>query len=90
MLGSTPPHIGRVEIVPEFNTSKQGLEPHFVSVKAAAEFLDSTPWSVYQLLDAEVIDSQYEGRRRKVVLSSLRAYAESLPRERPDRPDGAA
>lgn len=71
----------------EFNTSKQGLEPHFVSVKAAAEFLDSTPWSVYQLLDGGAIESRYEGRRRKVVLASLRAYAEGLPVE---RPDGAA
>lgn len=63
----------------EFNTSKSGLEPHFVSVKAAAEFLDSTPWTVYQLLDSGAIKSQYQGRRRKVVLSSLREYAEGLP-----------
>lgn len=71
----------------DITNAKKGLEPHFVSVKAAAEFLDSTPWSVYQLLDAGAIESRYEGRRRKVVVSSLRAYANNLPTE---RPDGAA
>lgn len=70
--------------MPDFTTSKQGLEPHFVSVKAAADFLDTTPWTVYQLLDDGAIESRYQGRRRKVVLASLRAYAEGLPTEAPE------
>lgn len=40
--------------------------------------LSLTPWSVRQLLDAKVIESAYHGRRRLVVLESVRAYADSL------------
>ena len=55
------------------------IDPIFISVKGAAEVLDTTPWSVYKLLDAGVIDSQYMGTRRKVVVKSLREYAKNLP-----------
>lgn len=56
------------------------LEPIYVSVKEAATMLSISPWSCYQLLDAQAIDSRYHGRRRLVSVTSLRAYAEGLPR----------
>lgn len=57
------------------------VDPIFVSVKEAARILGGvTTWYIYQLLDAGQIDSQYQGRRRFVVLSSLRDYAANLPR----------
>ena len=54
-------------------------DPIFISVKEAAEMLALTTWSVYQMLDRQEIASQYHGRRRLVVLKSLREYAASLP-----------
>ena len=55
------------------------IQPIFVSVKEAARILGLTTWSVYQLLDAQKIASQYHGRRRLVRVESLREYADSLP-----------
>ena len=66
------------------DTSTTGsLEPIFVSVKDAARMLAISPWSCYQLLDAGKIEDRYQGRRRLVVLASLKAYAEGLPTEAP-------
>lgn len=60
------------------------LDPMYVSVKEAAKFLgDISTWQVYALLDGKKIESRYQGRRRLVVASSLRAYAESLPSDSP-------
>lgn len=59
------------------------VEPIFISVKQAALVLSLTPAYVYELLDAQVIESQYQGRRRLVRLASLRSYADALPTERP-------
>lgn len=59
--------------------TNRGIEPIFVSVKQAAEALNVTPFSVYQILDAQKIKSQYFGRRRLVDVESLREYAKSLP-----------
>lgn len=56
-----------------------GIDPIFVSVKEAADALGLTPWSVYQLLDKQAIESQYHGRRRLVKVTSLREYADNLP-----------
>lgn len=55
------------------------IGPIFVSVKQAASILGISPWSAYQLLDAQAIESRYHGRRRLVVVESLRAYAAGLP-----------
>jgi hypothetical protein len=60
------------------------LEPIFISVKEAARMLNLTPWSMYQILDAEKVEARYFGRRRMVVLASLREFAKSLPTERPE------
>ena len=66
------------------------VEPIFVSVKDVARILACSPWVVYQLLDnipdgadRPVIDSQYQGRRRLVRLSSVKEYADGLPRTAP-------
>lgn len=55
------------------------IQPIFVSVKEAAQVLGLTPWSVYQLCDQQKIESRYHGRRRLVLVESLREYADSLP-----------
>lgn len=57
-------------------------EPIFISVKKAAEKLSLTTWTVYQLLNAGEIESQYKGKRRLVRYESLKKYADSLPTER--------
>lgn len=53
--------------------------PLLITVKAAAERLSLTPWSVYKLLDEQKIASVYQGRRRYVVMESLLAYVAELP-----------
>lgn len=62
------------------NDDNQALEPIFISVKQTADMLGVTPAHVYYILDRQEIESRYIGRRRLVVLKSLRAYAENLPR----------
>lgn len=56
------------------------VAPIFVSVKQAAQMLAISPWSCYQLLDSQAIESRYHGRRRLVSVESLRQYADSLSR----------
>lgn len=60
------------------------IDPIFVSVKDAARALAISPWSCYQLLNEQKIESRYEGRRRLVSVSSLRAYAENMPTTPPE------
>lgn len=55
------------------------LSPIFVSVKQAAQMLGISAWVVYQLLDEQKIESRYQGRRRLVLVTSLREYADNLP-----------
>ncbi|HET6917334.1 MAG TPA: helix-turn-helix domain-containing protein [Acidimicrobiales bacterium] len=64
------------------------IDPIFTSVKSAARALGLSPWVVYQLLDAGEIEGRYHGRRRLVVVESLREYARKLPAERPSSEDG--
>lgn len=64
------------------------IAPIFVSVKEAANMLGLTTWSVYQLLDRQAIESRYHGRRRLVVVDSLRDYAANLPTA-PETPEAA-
>ena len=59
------------------------VDPLLITVKAAAEQLSLTPWSVYRLLDEQKVESVYQGRRRYVVMDSLRDYVETLPTEKP-------
>lgn len=55
------------------------IDPIFVSVKEAAKALNLSPWVCYQLLDRGAIESRYQGRRRLVLVESLREYANNLP-----------
>lgn len=64
------------------NASEGTIPPIFVSVKEAARALSVSPFTIYELLDAKEIESRYKGRRRLVVVDSLRAYAANLPTER--------
>jgi excisionase family DNA binding protein len=65
------------------NISTPPLDPIFVTVKEAARLLGISPWSCYQLLKSDEIDSRYIGRRRLVVLASLTEYAANAPVEKP-------
>lgn len=62
------------------------IEPIHVSVRDAARILGISPHHCTRLLDAEgsPIDSRYLGKRRLVVLASLREYAANLPSTRPE------
>ncbi|WP_163168074.1 helix-turn-helix domain-containing protein [Arthrobacter sp. Alg241-R88] len=59
------------------------IDPIFVSVKEAARMLGLSPWAIYQKLDQQVIESRYDGRKRLVVVASLREYAANLPATAP-------
>ncbi len=59
----------------------QSVAPIFVSVKQAAQMLGVSPWTCYQLLDKQAIESRYQGRRRLVVVESLHEFARNLPTE---------
>lgn len=60
-------------------------DPIFVSVKDAARILGLSTWAVRNdLLDTQIVESRYHGRRRLVSLASLRDYADSLPSARPE------
>lgn len=60
------------------------VEPIFVSVKDAAKILGGiSPMAVYELCNKDKIETRYFGRRRLVVLSSLREYASGLPLSAP-------
>ncbi len=56
------------------------VEPIFISVKQAATTIGVSTWTLYQLLDQQAIESRYHGRRRLVVVESLREYAAGLSR----------
>lgn len=61
---------------------REQIDPIYVPVKEAARLLGLSTWSVYQKLDAQVIESRYDGRKRLVSMASLREYADSLPEVR--------
>jgi hypothetical protein len=61
----------------------QDQDPIFVSVKEAARILGLSTWAIYQKLDQQVIASRYDGRKRLVVMESLRNYAAGLPEVAP-------
>ncbi len=66
------------------------LDPIYVSVKEASRILGLSTWSVYQKCDAQIIESRYDGRKRLVVVASLRDYAANLPETAPVKPEAAA
>lgn len=66
------------------------LDPIYVTVKEAARILGLSTWSIYSKLDAQEIASRYDGRKRLVVLESLREYAAGLPAVAPAKDEAAA
>lgn len=60
-------------------------EPILITVQAAAAKLSLTPWSVYKLLDDAALEGKYQGRRRYVLVASLKKYVKSLS----DMPESA-
>lgn len=54
----------------------------FVSTKETARLLGLSRNHVYELLDRGDLESRYIGRRRLVVMSSLRSFIAGLPAER--------
>lgn len=61
------------------------IDPIFVSVKDAARILGLSSQVLYSKLDQQVIESRYDGRKRLVVLASLRKYAANLPDVKPEK-----
>jgi excisionase family DNA binding protein len=59
------------------------VDPIYVSVKEAARILGLSTWSLYKKLDDQAIESRYDGRKRLVVVASLREYAAALPATAP-------
>ena len=57
--------------------------PISVSVDDAAQTLGLSLFETTELLDAQVIESHFNGRRRLVDFASLHAYYKGLPTERP-------
>lgn len=59
------------------------IDPIYVSATDAARILGVSRWLLYKRLDEQAIESRYEGRKRLVVLASLREYAANLPTTAP-------
>ena len=55
-------------------------EPLLISVKEAAALLGISRNYMYGLLDEQLIECRYIGRRRLVLRASLEQYIERLPR----------
>lgn len=53
--------------------------PITVSVKDAAAKIGVAPMTIYRLCDAQAIESVYLGRKRLVLVASLREYVKNLP-----------
>lgn len=55
-------------------------EPLLISVQEAAALLGISRNYMYGLLDEQLIECRYMGRRRLVLKTSLEDYVEHLPR----------
>lgn len=64
-------------------TTSPGIDPILISVEEASKALGISRWVCYQLANKGEIETRYQGRRRLVVVESLRAYADALPTEKP-------
>lgn len=67
------------------------LDPIFISVKEAARILSMSTWAVYQKLDQQIIESVYDGPRKRLVnYQSVKDYAASLSAVRPEPEEQSA
>lgn len=61
------------------------LEPIFISPKEAARILGMSTWAIYKKLDQQVIESVYDGPKKRLVkYQSLKEYSEGLSAVRPE------
>lgn len=60
------------------------MEPIYVTARDAATILGggTSPWTIHRLCRLGAIESRFHGKRRMVLLASLRAYADNLPTTR--------
>lgn len=58
------------------------VEKVFVSTKEAAHLLGVSRNHIYELLNQQAIESRYLGKRRLVMMTSLRKFMDDLPAER--------
>lgn len=72
------------------NTIAEDDGPITVSVKDAAAKIGVAPMTIYRLCDAQAIESVYLGRKRLVLLASLREYVANLPTSAPAPEDVSA
>jgi excisionase family DNA binding protein len=68
--------------LPKNEKSPAQGDPIFVSTKETARILGLSRNHVYEMLDQGLIESRYIGRRRLVVMASLREFIAGLPTER--------
>lgn len=67
---NTPPNTGG---------ESTNVDPRiFVSVKEAASMLGLSAWEVYQLCGSGTLESGKHGKRRLVLLESVRGYATTI------------
>jgi excisionase family DNA binding protein len=57
-------------------------DPLLVSINEATAMLGISRHQVYRLLDSGALECRYIGRRRLVLMASLRNYVDRLPRQR--------
>lgn len=62
---------------------QSSLDPILISAKDAARRLGVAPWTVYQLLREEKLESRWIRNRRLIAVTDLEEYAANLPRRRP-------
>ena len=74
--------MSRVISATEPDTPVDLVDAVFISTKEVARLLGVSRQHVYDLLDEQAIESRYIGRRRMVVMASLRAFISGLPAER--------
>lgn len=66
------------------------MDPIFLTIKDAATSLGTSRYTIYKLLKEGALAGQYHGNRRLVRVESLKAYADSLPTEKPKTKTGDA
>jgi excisionase family DNA binding protein len=69
-------------VIDQHDPPADQAEAVFVSTKETARLLGVSRQHVYDLLDERAIESRYIGRRRLVVMASLRMFIAGLPAER--------
>jgi hypothetical protein len=59
------------------------IEPYLLDIKDSAAFISSGEVHIRELIDQGVLDACKDGNRTRVFVPSLRAYADSLPKAKP-------